>query len=41
MKDIIREYFSQMICDGFNLENAKDNLLDIVIEIASEFEEEN
>ena len=40
MKDIIREYFSQMLEDNIDLESAKDNLLDIVIEIASEFEEE-
>jgi len=40
MKDMIREYFSQMLEDGFDLENAKDNMLDIVVEIASEFEEE-
>lgn len=41
MKDMIREYFTQMLDSGFDLESAKDNLLDIVIEIASEFEEEN
>ena len=41
MKDMIREYFNQMLDNGFDLESAKDNLLDIVIEIASEFEEEN
>ena len=40
MKDMIREYFSQMIDEGFDLESAKDNLLDIVLEIASEFEED-
>lgn len=41
MKEMIREYFNQMLEDGQDLESAKDNLLDIVREIASEFEEEN
>ena len=37
----IREYFSQMSDDtDFDLESAKDYLLDLVIEIADEFEEE-
>jgi hypothetical protein len=40
MKEMIREYFNQMLEDGIDIEGAKDNLLDIVIEIASEFEEE-
>ena len=33
MKDMIREYFNQMLDNGFDLESAKDNLLDIVIEV--------
>lgn len=40
MKDMIREYFSQMLENGFDLESAKDNMLDIIIEIASEFKKE-
>ena len=40
IKDIIREYFESMLSAHYDLESAKDNLMDIVIEIASEFEEE-
>lgn len=41
MKDMIREYFEQMLENGFDLESAKDNLLDLVVEISDEFEEVN
>ena len=41
MKDMIREYFEQMLEDGFDIDSAKDNLMDIVVEIATEFEEED
>lgn len=40
MKDMIREYFRLMLEDNYDLESAKDNLLEIVEEIAQEFEEE-
>ena len=40
MKDIIREYFETMLQDGFDLENAEDNLMDMVAEIAGEFKDE-
>lgn len=36
---MIREYYNQMLEDNFDLESAKDNLLDLVVEIANEFEE--
>lgn len=41
MKDMIREYFTQMLEDDFDIESAKDNLMDLVVEIANEFEEED
>lgn len=37
MKDMIREYFNVMIEDGFDLESAKNNLYEIIEEIAQEF----
>ena len=40
MKDMIREYFEIMLNDGLELEGAKDNLLELVEEIAQEFESE-
>ena len=41
MKDIIRDYFEQMLEDDFDIESAKDNLMDLVVEIADEFEEDD
>lgn len=40
MKDAIREYFKQMLEEGFDIESAKDNLIDLVIEISYELESE-
>lgn len=40
MKDMIREYFKQMLADNINIDSALDNLLDLVVEIAGEFKEE-
>ena len=40
MKDIIRNYFETMLEDGFDLESAKDNLLEVVEEISQEMESE-
>lgn len=37
MKDMIREYFEQMLEDEIDIESAKDNLMDLVVEIADEF----
>ena len=37
MKDIIRQYFETMLEDGFDIENAKENLIEIVEEISQEF----
>ena len=37
MKESIREYFKNMLDDGFDLESATDNLMDLVAEIAGEF----
>ena len=37
MKDIIREYFKDMLEDGFDIESAKENLIEIVEEISCEF----
>jgi hypothetical protein len=39
MKDMIREYFNQMLADNINIDSALDNLLDLVVEIAGEFKE--
>ena len=36
MKDMIRKYFYQMLADNFDIESAKDNLIEIVEEIAEE-----
>ena len=41
MKDMIREYFNQMLEDNFDIDSALDNLLDLVVEIAGEFKEED
>lgn len=41
MKDMIREYFEQMLENEIDIESAKDNLMDLVVEIASEFESED
>lgn len=40
MKDMIREYFNQMLADDIDINGALDNLLDLVVEIAGEFKEE-
>lgn len=40
MKDMIREYFEQMLADNIDIDGALDNLLDLVVEIAGEFKEE-
>ena len=37
LKDVIREYFKNMLEDDFNIESAKDNLIQVVEEIANEF----
>lgn len=37
MKDMIREYFSQMLENNIDIEAAKDNLIELVEEIAQEF----
>ena len=37
MKDIIRQYFETMLEDGFDIESAKENLIEIVEEISQEF----
>lgn len=37
MKDMIREYFSQMLEDNIDIEAAKDNLIELMEEIAQEF----
>ena len=40
MRDMIREYFSQMLEDGIDIESATENLIELVNEIASEMEVE-
>jgi len=37
MKDMIREYFNNMLEDGYDIESAKDNLIELVEEIVQEF----
>lgn len=37
MDDMIREYFNIMLEDGIDIEGAKDNLIELVEEIAQEF----
>ena len=36
MKDMLREYFNQMLDDNIDIDTAKDNLMDLVVEIADE-----
>lgn len=36
MKDTIREYFKIMVDDGFDIEAAKDNLIEIIEYIGKE-----
>lgn len=43
MKDIIREYFNQMLyvrLDDMSVEGAKENLIELVEEIADEFRDD-
>ena len=37
MKEMIRNYFKNMIEDGFDIESAKENLEEIIEEIVQEF----
>ena len=37
MKDEIRQYFRDLLEDGFDVDSATDNLMDIVAEIRAEF----
>lgn len=39
MKDMIRKYFEQMLENDIDIESAKDNLMDLVVEIADEIVE--
>jgi len=39
MKEEIRNYFKEMLNDGFELDETKENLLEIVEEIAEEYED--
>ena len=41
MKDMIRDYFMQMLEDDIDLESALDNLMDLVVEIKGEIESES
>ena len=36
MKDMLREYFNQMLEDNVDIDSAKDDLMDLVVEIADE-----
>lgn len=38
MKDSIKLYFETMLYEGFDLESAKENLIEIIEEISEEFE---
>ena len=38
MKDMLREYFNQMLDDDIDVEAAKENLLEIIDEIIEEME---
>ena len=38
MRDIIREYFNQMLKEEISIEGAKENLLELIDEVAEEYE---
>lgn len=39
MRELIREYFKDMLDQGFDLEAATDNLMELVTEISGEFKD--